>query len=183
MIAKSIRDLKVGDRVKHYGDESPKTGVIVNLEATDFRGGVVVIKVEKGDGTLGTPTRRYFDGMSGGRTWEILAPVRPEVAVGDTVKVMDVAEGVVTQMSDDGVWLDGYYHSRSYPPGWERIIEVTKKAPLPWQAGDIVHDARYGSCVRQMDGSWIRGTTGTPAFTNDTPAESITAIVRGGKRV
>ncbi len=182
MIISKITDLNVGDRVKHYGDESPETGVIVKLEATGYRGGIVVLKTDGND----HESRRYFDGIdSDNRVWTVLKdvePAKPEVAVGDTVKVTRVIEGVVLSLNSEGCALKGHGWLYFETPNEVRTIEVVKKALLPWQAGDMVRgSATRKLLVRQADGSWVDERGGVTKVTDGDAGDRI-VIVRGGVR-
>lgn len=179
-IARTINDLCVGMTVKHFGDENAgETGVITSLTPGDFGG---TVRIQKEDVTH--TTGRYFDGFCGSRKWEILAPAKPAkpaVKVGDTVKVVDVAEGVVTKVSETGLWLDGTYYSKVAVPDWTRTVEVTKVAALPWQAGDIVRGRSGATYVRQANADWLN-SSGHATGWDDAKADTFTAVVRGGVR-
>lgn len=196
-IASSINDLKVGQRVRHYGCFAPAEGVIVSLDADAYKDDGGLVRLRTGGVTIGL----FFNGYeSTNRRWEILDdPNAPKPEVGDTVKIADmrVIEGVVRRVETDSdgvvnVAIDGhpfmsFILAADPHPGNEtwttaRSWSITKAAPLPWQAGDIIRGRTTGKLlVRQTNGNWMDEKGGVTSVRDHT-ADDHEPIVRGGRR-
>lgn len=111
-----------------------------------------------------------------------------EYRVGDKIRVTDVVEGTVEAVEDG--WMrvagQGVYRISGAPFNHTRLtrtIEVTERAPDPWQAGDIAHNSLRDVRVRQADGSWCNESGGVVHDSDDFANVHYTPVVRGGKRV
>lgn len=201
--ANTIADLAVGMRVRHTGDlDSGTEGVITCLNPGMMRGGEVQVLTDdrKAEGvTRGRGL--YFEGYSANRKWEILSD--PSVtdpsdvpAVGDTIRITDVTEGVVKSIDELGrVTLVGTPYllfPLAAVPHPQEDLNMTRTwailtkhvpPPAPWQAGDMAVRNQGPLVVRQAGGKWL-GPSGADSGLNDANIETrCIVVVRGGVRV
>lgn len=108
-----------------------------------------------------------------------------EYRKGDKIRVVDVLEGIVTDVREDAIDVDNQQCVHfDVSQKWIRTIEIIDPAPAPWQAGDIL-DVSGSLVVRQADGVWVNRYGDTLGLKDEHVENNgaVIAVVRGGKRV